>query len=162
MKHLFKMWKKFLNFYKSALQVDTYKPVYRLIEILQDENENYVVYVQVINKNVAFHIKPEEILKDDKLVDQFSPRDVRTLTYLGYLGINSPKYKILAQRMVDDSKIIFIVKKKGQKDFIVKSAQEILNEQDIISNMPANDAKTIGYTVGINNFEKSICKSKLE
>lgn len=37
--------------------------------------------IQLINKSITLYTKPEENLKDDK----FSPYDIRTLTYLGYL-----------------------------------------------------------------------------
>lgn len=46
--------------------------------------------------------------------------------YLGYLGINSPKYKILAQRISEDNNIIFAIKKKGDKNIYTKTANEIL------------------------------------
>lgn len=88
-------------------------PGYRLAEIIQDEDGSYYVTIQVINKNITFRTKPEEILAENNLVNQFSPTDIRALTYLGYLGINSPKYKILAKNLSSqDSGIIFTVKKK--------------------------------------------------
>src|SRR5262245_15657190 len=100
------MLKRIQDFFKSishmlslASQKQTYTPAFRLIEIQKNESDEYIVMVQVINKNLTFHSKPEEILAKDDLVDQFSPRDIRTLTYLGYLEINSPKYTILAKRL---------------------------------------------------------------
>jgi len=73
-----------------------------------------MVTIKVINKNISFTIKPDEILAKDSMVDLFSPRDVRTLTYLGYLGINSPKYKILARRLSENNdKTIFALQKRG-------------------------------------------------
>jgi hypothetical protein len=154
--------KKALLVLQQATKADTYKPAYRVLEILQDEEHNYTVHVQLIHKNLAFHAKPEEILADDKLVDQFSPRDVRTLTYLGYLGINSPKYKILAKRLIGSEKIIFALKKRGHKHIIVKTAAEILKEQEIISGMNPYDAQTIGYAAASDaHKEERVLKNKL-
>jgi len=91
-----------------------------------------------------FNAKPEDILADDDMVDRFSPRDVRSLTYLGYLGINSPQYSLLAKRLSEnDDKLIFAIRKKGEAEVLIKSAHEITPE--ILSQLPPTDAHTIGY-----------------
>lgn len=126
-----------------------YRPSLRISEICQDEEGQYLVNIQVINKNIAFTSKPEEILAKDSSVDQFSPRDIRTLTYLGYLGINSPKYQILAQRLAENNdQIVFAMRKKGDSSVIVKTAEQIRKEKDIIKNLSPEDAHRIGFTVG--------------
>ncbi len=138
--------KKLIKYIKNEQEKNIYKPHYKLIDILE-ENEQYIIVIKLINKNITFNAKPEEILANDNLVDQFSPRDVRTLTYLGYLGINGPKYKILARKLSQNEKINFILKKKGEKKIIVKTAEEITRETGIILNMNSEDAKTVGYTI---------------
>ncbi len=147
------IFKKICKYLKAINPNLSYTPRYRLLNILQDNDDNYTAHIQLINKSITFYTKPEEILADDKLVNMFSPTDVRTLTYLGYLGINAPKYKILAHRMLDNQKTVFIIKKSGDKSIIVKTATEILQEQDIISNMKPSDASTIGYTVALENIQ---------
>jgi len=138
----------FINTIANAKTRYTYTPSLRLVEIMKTVDDEYIVTIQVINKNIISHSKPEEILANDHLVDQFSPRDIRTLTYLGYLGINGPKYKILAQRLSEDNdKIIFAIKKKGEKNIIVNTADEILNKKEIMNSLHASDAQVIGYTV---------------
>ena len=117
---------------------------YKLVEIIEDEGE-YTVAIKLANKNVVFDAKPEEILANDSLVDKFSPRDIRTLTYLGYLGVNAPKYKILAKKLSKNEKTIFWIKKKGAKKAILKTADQILNESDIIKNLNSEDSKTVSY-----------------
>lgn len=73
--------------------------------------------IQIIGKATTFVAKPEELLMDDAIVDLFSPRDVRNLTYLGYLGINGPKYKILAQKLSEQAdQTLFAILKKGEKN----------------------------------------------
>ena len=88
-------------------------------------------------------------MANDHLVDQFSPRDIRALTYLGYLGVNGPKYKILAKKLSENEKITFVLKKKGEKKVFFKTADQIISETDIIPNLNSEDAKTIGYTVAL-------------
>lgn len=132
----------------------TYVPIYRIVEIIKSDDEEYQVRVQLIHKNITFLKKPEDVLADDLLVDQFSPRDIRTLTYLGYLGINSPKYKILAQRLSQDNdKLIFALKQKGHNKVFIKTAEEIVNEQEILSSLDSRDASLISYTVGTESIQ---------
>lgn len=156
--------KKLYIYLQQLRQQSSYTPSYRVLDFLQDDENNYTAHIQVINKNITFYSNPEDILADDKLVSMFSPTDVRTLTYLGYLGINAPKYKILAQRMIDNQKTVFIIKKSGDKNMIIKTASEILKEHDIITSMQPEDARKIGYTVAIENIqdEKDLKQNLLE
>ncbi len=143
--------KNFFQYIKNYQEKNTYKPLYKLTEILENEDEHIVV-IQLIGKNIVFNAKPEDILADDQLVDRFAPRDIRTLTYLGYLGINGPKYKILAKKLSQNDKSTFLIKKKGEKKVIVKTAEQIIHESDIIPNLNAEDAKIIGYTAASESF----------
>lgn len=146
--------KKIFTLLSQEKSSSTYTASYRVVEVLKTEDNEYTVCIQIIGKIHTFTMKPEEILADNKLVDQFSPRDIRTLTYLGYLGINAPKYKILARRLIEDNKMVFAIQKRGGKSVIVKTAKEILKEQDLISNMNSDDAKTVGYILGVENSTK--------
>ncbi len=135
------------KYLKKERKKNVYKPRYKLVN-LNEENGLYTVVIKLINRNIVFDTTPEEILANDYLVDQFSPRDIRTLTYLGYLGINSPKYKILAKKLSENEEVKFLLQKRGEKTIIVKTAEEINQETSIILNMDANDAKTVGYIMG--------------
>lgn len=129
-----------------------YKPSYKLVEIFKNEDDEYIVHIQIINKKLVFYTKPQEILMDDEFVDQFSPRDIRTLTYLGYLSLNKPEYSITAQRVIESNKILFAIKHNPKDKIIIKTANQIINEQDIISRMSPTDAVKIGYALGSNDF----------
>jgi len=120
---------------------------YRVVSISMDDNENYLATVQLVGKGQAFQIKPEEILSNDDMTMSFSQKDIRMLTYLGYLSVHSPKYKILAQRLSEkDNKIIFAVKKRGEKTPIIKTAAEISVDHNFIEGLNQHDAHMIGYT----------------
>lgn len=122
---------------------------YRLLCIERDENENFIAIIQIQNKKEIFRMSPEEILSNNNITDSFSQRDIRTLTYLGYLGINSPKYKILAKRLCEnDSMLIFAIQERGKKKPILKTASEICLDENIIVGLNQKDAHTIGYAMG--------------
>lgn len=154
---------KFLNqcieFFRIPPDKQGYRPAYRVINIYEDDNGDYMVRIQVINKNKTFPAKPEDILAHDNWVNCFSPCDVRTLSYLGYLGINSPKYKILAKRLSQENdKIVFALKKKGERKILVKTADEIIKEKDILKDFDSEDSHEIGYAVAtetITNEKKA-------
>lgn len=145
--------KKIFIYIKKLSSNKTYTPSYKVINLFQNKEDNYVAHIQVINKSVAFYAEPEEILANDKLVNMFSPVDIRALTYLGYLGINMPKYKILAQRMVKNGKSLFAIKQNGDAHIILKTANEILQNLDMVSHMPAEDARVVGYTAAIESSQ---------
>jgi len=121
-------------------------PVYRVVNIEQDNLQDYYATIQIVGKNITFKAKPEDILADDAMTDKFSPRDVRNLTYLGYLGINAPKYKILAKQMTQDNRVVFAVHKKGSKKVEVKTADELSTNEEILTNLNQKDAHMVGYT----------------
>ena len=137
---------------KLSARKESYRPRYRVAEIQQND-DHHMVTIQVINKNILYKAKPEDILSKDKFVDCFSPKDIRTLTYLGYLGINTPKYKILAKRLSkENDKFTFALKERGNKKIITKTAFEISNEKSILKSLPVQDAHLLGYTLASESF----------
>jgi hypothetical protein len=129
-------------------------PTYRIANLEKDTNGDYVATIQIIGKNITFTTKPEEILADDDMTDQFAPRDVRTLTYLGYLGINSPKYKILAKRLSEyNDKMLFAVRKKGSTEIEVKTAVEISTNKELLKNLNQEDAHMVGHTTAMEQMQ---------
>jgi len=116
--------------------------------------------IQVVGKSTTFKMQPEKILADDTMTNQFSPCDVRTLTYLGYLGINSPKYKILAKKLSEDNdKMIFAVHEKGSNKVETKTADQITADTEILKSLDQQDAHMVGYTVAT---EQTLSEEKLK
>lgn len=145
--------KKFIatikNIFITSNDKNIYRPTHRVLEIIKNDDDEYIVKIQIINRNMTFDTKPEKILAHDDIVNEFSPTDIRTLTYLGYLAIDSPKYKILAQRLSESNdKLLFAIKKKGEKKVTLKTAEEIIQEKDIVTNLNASDTRLVGYTYG--------------
>jgi len=150
-KKLTKIFSSFIQKIQTSCEKESYKPKFRVIEIFEKSDEHHVV-IKAINKNITYSTKPEEILANDHLVNQFSPIDIRTLTYLGYLGMNTPKFKILAKKLSQSDQAIFLLKKKGENKIITKTANQIINEEGIISSISAEDAKSVGYTIASEDF----------
>lgn len=137
---------------KNLFQLKDKNHCYRLISISQNQDGNYTAVVQIVNKNITFKIKPEEILSDDDMTDSFSQRDIRTLTYLGYLGINAPKYTILAKRLSEtDNNFLFAIKERDSKKPIVRTASQISDNESFITGFNQKDAHAIGYTAAMES-----------
>ena len=154
-----------VNFLKIIFKKEPLKiqPKFRVLHIEKTEDQDFNVVVQVINKNQIFKMKPEEILADDSLTDSFFPRDIRTLTYLGYLGINSPKYTILAKRFKENNQLVFAIKEKHSKKILVKTSEEISANKDILSGLNQIDAHMIGFSTGSEHVvqEDALMKAAL-
>ena len=97
-------------------------------------------------------MKPEDILSNNALVDGFTPRDIRALTYLGYLSINGPKYKVLGKKIFKDNNLLFELQEKVSNHHIYKNADQINSDRNIINNLSPVDAKTIGYVLGSSSI----------
>lgn len=166
MANLMKKFKRFYNSISKAVKSNNsriFRPAYRVAGIIKNELSDYEIIVQIIGKNTTFQMKPEEILADDKMTDLFSPRDVRTLTYLGYLDVNSPKYRVLAKRLSEnDNRMVFAIQKKGDKRPKIKTAGEISQDKEILKKMDQDDAHMIGYTAASEAMlAEKIAKEKL-
>jgi len=149
---IFRQWKKITKSDRS------YIPLYRIVKIEKHEDGIYYVLVQLIGKNSLLKSEPEKLLADDKLVNSFSPTDIRTLTYLGYLGINSPKYKVLAKQLSEkNDQTLFAIHKKGEKTYQVITAEEISKNQEIINGLTQKEAHMIGFSTAI---EQSIIEKR--
>lgn len=123
--------------------------IYRVAEIVKNEKGQYITIVQVIGKREHFKMKPEEILADDRLTSAFKPIDIRLLTYLGYCGINTPQYKILAKQILTDEKIQFAIYDNKKDDVMIldhSNAQMI--DENMIKNLTAADAYDLGFSNG--------------
>lgn len=154
---------KYLKYITTAFkgETDVYRPIYRVARIDQDDNGEYLATIQIIGKSTVFVAKPEEVLKDNKLVNLFTPTDVRNLTYLGYLGINSPKYKILAKRLSEkEGQTFFAIHKKGEKNHKVYTANDISTNEEILNSLNQQDAHMVGFTTATEQRSVEISQIK--
>jgi hypothetical protein len=140
-----KLFQKLSNAIKQ--EEGCYKPAYRVVRIEEESKDEFIVTIQMIGKKISYKEKPEKILADDKMVNLFSPVDIRNLTYLGYLGVNAPKYRILAKQFSDKTdQTLFAIHKKGDKTHQVFTANEISGNNEVLESLNQKDAHTVGYT----------------
>ncbi len=135
-------------------------PAYKVAAIDQDENSNYVITVQITRNGLCFPSTPEKILSSDRLTDKFSQRDIRTLTYLGYLEINSPKYKIMAKKLAENDKLLLVLHEKKKNKLETRSASDIAKDEDAIKQFDSSDAHFIGYMQAMEDLENEKLKLK--
>lgn len=137
----FRLWRKMNN---TSL---SYTPTYRIINIEKNELSEYIITIQLIGKSTIQEIAPEKLLSDDSMVNRFSPIDIRTLTYLGYLDMNTPKYRILAKQLSErHDQTLFALHKRGEKKFSVLTANEIVKNKEIINELTQEEAYMLGMT----------------
>ena len=133
--------------YKKMQGADT---TYRLVSI----NENttpYKLTIQVIGKATTFVATADEILSDDTLVEYFSSKDIRTITYYATKALTQPKRKIVLQRFCEKlNQIIFNVKDSEKTAIQEKTAQEISLDKELINHLSPEDAHLVGYASGNN------------
>ena len=122
------------------------RPTFKISSILEDKKGLYILVIQIINSNATFNMKPEEILTNDYIVDRFSPRDIRTMTYLGYITKNIPQYQILAQKILENGSNTIVIKKINSDNIITVSAKDLGNNKELISKMSPEDAFLLGYS----------------
>lgn len=144
---------KSIDFFSAALKERTNHSRYRLVEIKQDKHGIYIATIQLAQKNQIIKMRPEEILASDDMTLGFSPLDVRTLTYLGYLGINAPKYKVLAKHMSQiDDRMHFALQKKGSNKVEYKTASEISSDKALLEDLDRLDIHSIASAATEEKF----------
>jgi hypothetical protein len=150
---------RILRYWKKISRVHSgYVPSCRIVNLGQNETGTYYAEIQMVGKNSYLKMELEKILSDDALINCFSQTDIRTLSYFGYLGINGPKYKILAKQLLaNNDQMLFVVHKKGDKDCKIITANEISNNEEILCGLSQKDAHMIGITIAI---EQSILEKK--
>lgn len=125
--------------------------IYRVCEILENDLGHFQVAIQVIGKATVFKVKPEDILADDRLTASFHQHDIRLITYLGYCGINTPQYVIMAKKMLKNQDINFAIFDKNSQS-IKETGQGFEIDDEVIQKMKPRDA----YEIGFMNGRKSI------
>lgn len=55
--------------------------IYRVVEIKQSSSGQYKLIIQVIGKSTVFVCTPQELVTNDRMLEGFSKKDVRAITY---------------------------------------------------------------------------------
>jgi hypothetical protein len=104
----------------SELQQAQEKNIYRVIEVKQSATGQHTLIVQVIGKSAVIECSPEEIVINDRLLEGFSQKDVRAITYLACEKIKKPKYKIVMQEFCGSQNgVLFKLKNNGNSPAVI-------------------------------------------
>jgi len=130
------------------LHIQTQKQdLFRIVNIKTTKKGEYSLQVQLINKATFFECTPQEIVTNDQLLEGFSKKDIRTITYYAAQDTNKPKYKILIHEFREGlNKVVFKLGKDNSEESIEKTAEQISLDQNLINQLNCTDAHLIGYT----------------
>lgn len=163
LRHLHQFFQHLKSLYKEIAAARSPTYAYRVVELEKNNKDEYIAVIQVTGKNATFKAAPKNILADDKMTEQFSPKDVRTLTYLGYMDLNAPKYRILAEQNDEDrQETVYAVYRKGDETYTVKTAAEISADEEILASLDQKDAHRIGFATATEQMlQEELQKAKL-
>jgi hypothetical protein len=122
--------------------------IYRIIEVKQSAGK-YKVVIQLIGKSIFFEYTPQEIVTNDRMLEGFSKQDIRNITYLACESIKKPKYKIVMQQFCFHfNKMLFQLKKCNSNEVIMKTANQISLDKNLINSLSHEDVQSISYIAG--------------
>lgn len=132
----------------TELQLSPDTTIYRIVQINQTSS-GYKLIIQVVGKCSVITCTPQEIVAEDRFLEGFSKKDVRTIVYLACNEIKQPRYKIIVQEFCAKfNRILFRLKKRNTGEVIEKTAREITLDKHIINNLSTEDACSINYVAG--------------
>lgn len=116
----------------------------QVIDIKEGSKQGTSIVVQCVDKPSVFESSPAAIVENESMLERFSKRDVRTITYLAEQAQNKPKYTIIAQ-LFGGEHTVFRLRVTGTSDYIEKTAQEISMDANLIETLSRADALLVGY-----------------
>lgn len=134
----------------AELQKQFNHTLYRIIDIKEDNVNNTSLVVQVTGKATVFEISAKEIAADNNMLEGFSKRDVRTITYLASKETNLlSQYEVIEQNICTESnEVLFSLKQKFNPEIITKSAKQISLDKKLVNSLKPEVALNIGFIVG--------------
>ncbi len=130
---------------------------HRVVEYKKNAKGEYEVEVQLIGKSLAFKASPKEIMADDIMLESFSKKDIRLLTYLACEDIKDPVHEVLGQKFVRTMNKFFFKLKHGKTgEEMEKSAEEISADPNLIKSLSPEDAHKIGYVTANEQVKKDM------
>lgn len=147
----------FLKNYNEEKQIS--QDIYRVVEVKQSSINQHKLIIQVIGKSTVFECTPHEVVKNDRMIEGFSKKDIRIITYFACEQSKKPTYKIIMQDFCDKfNQILFKLKKHDGDEIISKTAGQITLDKNLINNLSREDACSISYTAG---YEQSFIEKDI-
>ena len=125
--------------------------LYKIVDIKTDDENKKILIVQLAKKNIIYKFLPKDILADNSLMEGFSKKDVRTITYLA-CNPEKPKTKIITQEFNGKlNSMVFGIQRFGNKTIIKKTANEISFDKSLVSELTPEEALMVGYMLADEN-----------
>lgn len=136
----------FLNKYQKQ---QTAQNIYRLIDLKQLPTGQHKLIIQVIGKSIVIEHSPQEVVANDQILEGFSKKEIRLITYIACEQRNKPRYKIVMQEFCNKfNRILFKLKKYDSDEMISRTASQISLDKNIINHLSREDVCSIIYTAG--------------
>jgi hypothetical protein len=134
---------------------------HRIVEHNKDASGQHEITVQISGKNLVFKTSPQEIMADDRLLESFSKKDIRLLTYLACEDIKEPTHEVLGQKFIRNMNQFFFKLKHGKTgEEMEKSAEEISANPELIKQLSPQDAHKIGFVAAGDSVKKEKSPTK--
>jgi len=149
----------------NELQQTQENNIYRIVEIKQSLSGRYRIIIQVIGKSSIIECSPEEIVAVDWLLEGFSKKDIRTITYFACEQIKKPNYKIMMQEFCEKlNRMIFKLKEAESDALVIKTANQIVMDKELINKLSKEDINSISYIAGYECSQDAIyfCKKNIK
>lgn len=131
--------------YKQA-QEELKSDAYRIVDQTIDKKGQHQLIIQIVGKSVTFKSTPQKILADDNIVEHFSRKDIRTITYLACQDLEKPKHRIILQEFCQKlNRLVFGVKNPKKDEVLRKMPSEISKDKELLKSLSQEDAHLVGY-----------------
>ena len=130
-------------FRKYKLEKGSYR--YSLVNVISrdDEIELHIILVGI--KKQFLKLKPEEIINDDELLSEFSPCDVRAITYLSFQKyIKQEHYSLsIEKQYLNKGETIFTVKDINTNELFKIYAKKLYQDYNLLIRLCKKDIITV-------------------
>ncbi|WP_058534255.1 hypothetical protein [Legionella saoudiensis] len=118
---------------------------YSLLDVVSRNNKIELhVIISGIKKQIL-KLTPEEILYDDELLPEFSPYDVRAITYLSFQKYLKQEHYclIIEKQSLNQGETIFSIKNTHTNTSFTISARKLYQDYDSLVNLSKKDMVTV-------------------
>lgn len=132
--------KKLKHIYKKyKLEKGGYK--YSLIDVKAETNKIVLDVLVLGIKKQILKFDPEEIVDDDELLSEFSPCDVRAITYLSFQKyINRELYSLVIEKQfINNGLTVFRIKNRNTNESFDLEAKKLYQDYDLLINLSKKD-----------------------
>lgn len=128
---------------KYKLEKGKYR--YSLIDVTSNNKEIELHVIVVGIKKQILKIKPEEVVCDDALLSEFSPCDVRAITYLTFQKYIKTEHcsLIIEKQFIEKGETVFSIKNINTSELLIMSAQTLYKNYDLLINLSRKDMITV-------------------